>query len=443
MRPRLEPWSLSARLIALSLVATLIGTSIGGWMLRERLHAAVERGFEAQLRDRAERLAIDLESLGVHAARGNRLQQGEFGRIFSGWYWVVQQAGATHQSRSGWDGTLAVAQARALSARSRLLRLADPTGRALLGIAQPLRLDGQAATVYVFGPMEETLQEWQRIDRILLSTQLGLLLALALLTVLMVRFGLRPLRRLQQRLALIQRGQARQLGPGHGPDLDPVAAAIDQMIERNARVVERAQHQAADLSHALKKPLAVLGIEARKAAVPGPWLQDQVRAMSHTVDRHLARFGGGAGSAEPIDLRAVLARLVTLMEKIHHDKGLHWGIVWPETEGLRWRGATSDFEEMVGNLLDNAGKWAHTLVRISVLRQGGEATFYIDDDGTGLSAEQLAQSAERGRRFDEGVAGHGMGLAIVRDIAETYDSQLELGRSDLGGLRCVLRLHAI
>ena len=439
IQPR--PWSLSARLIALSLLVTLVGTSIGGWMLRQRLHATVERGFESQLKSRAELLIIDLESLGVHATRGSRLEQGDFGRIFSGWYWVVQYAGMSYQSRSGWDGTLSVEQAQPLSGRStELLQLTDPTGRALLGLALPLHLEQQAATVYVFGPMEETLQEWQHIDSILLSTQLGLLLAQALLTIAVVSLGLRPLQRLRRRLALIETGAHKQLGNGHGPDLDPLATTIDQVLERNAQVVKRARHQAADLSHALKKPLAVLGIEARKTAVSGAWLQDQVQAMSHTIDRHLARFGSGAGSAELIDLMTVLARLLTVMQKIHHDRGLQWSVNPAAPQRVQWRGMASDFEEMMGNLLDNAGKWARSHVRICVQQQSGQAVFCIEDDGLGLSPEQLEQGAERGRRFDEGVVGHGLGLAIAHDIAQTYDGQLLLSRSHQGGLRCTLRL---
>ena len=445
---RRRPWSLSARLIALSLVATLVGTSIGGWLLRQRLHATVERGFESQLKDRAELLIIDLESLGLHTTRHSRLEHGEFGRIFSGWYWVVQHAGQRYQSRSAWDANLPVEQAQPLSSGSPLLRLTGPRNHPLLGIALPLHLEGQAATLYVFGPMQDSLQEWQRIDSTLLSTQLGLLLAQALLTVLVVRLGLRPLQRLRLQLTQIQSGQARQLGSGHGPELDPVAIAIDQVIERNAQVVQRAQHQAADLSHALKKPLAVLGIEARKLHIPGPWLQDQVQAMSHTIDRHLARFGSGAGSTEPIDPLAILRRLVTVMEKIHQDKGLRWALdAGPPpaqfAPPMQWRGVTSDLEEMLGNLLDNAGKWARSRVCLSVSHSAGQLHFCVEDDGPGMSTAQITQVAERGKRFDEGVSGHGLGLAIAKDLAETYEGELHLSHSThLGGLRCLLRLPA-
>jgi len=439
-RDRLPRLSLAARLIALSLAAAFMGTSVGGWMLRERLHAAVERGLESQLKDRMESLIAQFESAGLHATRSNRLEQGEFGRIFSGWYWVVRRGDEVYRSRSSWDSALPADQARDLHGDGRLWAITDPTQRPLLGVTQRLALDGESAQVYVFGPMDDTLAEWRRIDRILLTTQLVLLLSLALSTVLVVRVGLRPLRRLRQRLDQVHRGQARDVGQGFGPDLDPVAATVDQVLQRNAKVVERARHQAADLSHALKKPLAVLGIEARQASVPGPWLQAQVHAMSHTIDRHLARFGSGAGSSDWVEVLAVVHRIAALMAHIHHGKALRWDMPRARAAGPRWRGVASDLEEMLGNLLDNAGKWARRQVRVSVQGDAAGLLIAIEDDGPGLDAAQREQAAQRGRRFDENVGGHGLGLAIVRDIAETYGGELSLGTGELGGLRCELRL---
>ena len=312
-----------------------------------------------------------------------------------------------------------------------------------MGIVQRIVLDGQAVQLYVFGPAQETLQEQQRIDTILLTAQAGLLLALVILLVASVRIGLRPLRHLQRQLDLIHAGKAHRVSTGFGPDLDPVAMTVDQMLTRNAKVVERAQHQAADLSHALKKPLALLGMEARKAHVCGAWLQDQVHAMSRSIDRHLARFGSGSSSSDWVEIDVVLQRIKGLMEKIHQHKKLQWTMVVsvPSSDGLRWRGVRADLEEMFGNLLDNAGKWGHRQVIITVSKDDLDRLLVcIDDDGPGLSVEQLAQVAHRGRRFDERVAGHGLGLAIVRDIAEIYGGQLALEQSSWGGIRCRLVL---
>ena len=431
--------------MALSLAAAFLATSVGGWLLRERLHAALERSFEYQLKDRIESLAAQLEAAGLVATRGNQLEQGDFGRIFSGWYWVMQRGQDTYRSRSSWDSTLHTDRAIDLRGDARLWTLADPTGRPLLGIRRHLVVDGESAQLHVFGPMEGTLQEWRRINRILLSTQLALLLTLVVLTVLVVRLGLAPLRRLQLQLERVQSGQTQSVGQGYGADLDPVAAAVDQVLKRNTKVVERAQHQAADLSHALKKPLAILGIEARKPSIPGPWLQTQVQAMSHTIDRHLARFASGAGSTDWVQAHSVVQRIIALMQNIHHPKALQWeldgvDIGGTDSAAVRWRGVASDLEEMLGNLLDNAGKWASQQVRVTLRQGDGGMVVTIEDDGPGLSPAQLALAAQRGRRFDEAITGHGLGLAIVGDIAQTYGGQLTLGSSALGGLQCILRL---
>lgn len=442
--PRIEHWSLAVRLIVFSLTATFIGTSVGGWMLRERLHAAVERSFESQLKNHLEYLVAQFEALGVPAARSHRLEQGEFARIFSGWYWSVHQGDTVYQSRSSWDSPLRTHLAHDRYGDGRLWSLDDPTGQPLMGVVQSVTLDGNKAQLYVFGPAQETLQEWQRIDIILLTVQLGLLLALALLSVVSVRIGLQPLRHLQQQLDWVHAGKVHRVGSGFGPDLDPVAMAVDQVLAGNAKVVERAQHQAADLSHALKKPLALLGIEARKAHVSGTWLQEQVQAMSRNIDRHLARFGSGGGNADWVDVEVVLQRINVLMQKIHHQKNLQWDIAATavlSSGALRWRGVRADLEEMLGNLLDNAGKWGRSQVFITVNKDDRDwVVVCIDDDGTGMSVQQLEQVVHRGQRFDEHVAGHGLGLAIVRDIAEIYGGQLILEQSPLGGVRCRLML---
>ena len=433
-----EEWRLSTRLIVLSLVAVLACTSIGGALVRKQLHGVVLRGFETGLRDRAESLQAELIASGLMSANNPRLEQGEFGRIFSGWYWVAHDDQQSLQSRSVWDSTLDIPSALPWAESQELLTLSDPRNRPLLGLRKRFVVHDAPVTLYVFGPLEETLSEWRRIDQILLLTQFCLILALMLWIVVQVRLGLSPLRRLQQTLLAIQNGHQARLGQGFGPDLDPMAAAVDQVLQHNARIVDRAQHQAADLSHALKKPLTVLGIQARNGVVSGALLQEQVVAMSHTIDRHLARFGSGAGCTTQIELPETLSRLLMLMRQIHADRQLDWQIDLPVP--LRWRGAASDLEEMVGNLLDNAGKWARRCVKISARQEAGGLCLCVEDDGPGLDAVQMSQALTRGQRFDEKTEGHGLGLAIVQDIAETYEGRLAMSGSLLGGLRCELHL---
>lgn len=443
-----EKWGLSTRLTVLCVLAVFLGTSAGGWVLRDRLHIAVERSFEAQLKYRLDRLLLQFETGGVPATQRDLAGQGDFGRIFSGWYWVLVQDGVKLQSRSSWDSPLDPSRASDLHGDDRLWTLSDATGRPLMGLGRVVVLEGVPSEVYVFGPMEETLAEWHNIDRVLLVTQFLLLLVLAVLTVLAVRWGLKPLRKLQHQMQCVQQGKLPAVGQGFSPDLDPLASSLDQVLSRNAEVVARAQHQAADLSHSLKKPLALMTLEARKPEVAGPWLMEQVRALSSTIDRHLARVGSGAGTLERVNVCAVLHELITLMQRIHGSRNLNWdsrGCSALE-DGPYWRGTRADLEEMLGNLLDNAGKWASSRVQVTVERvdthadQQAMIRLVVEDDGQGVSSEQLLLAGERGQRFDEAVPGHGLGLAIVRDLAETHKGRLNLRASPMGGLQCELHL---
>jgi signal transduction histidine kinase len=439
MTRRLDGLGLSARLMALGLLSALLIGGAGGWVLREQLHRLVLRSFELALLERSDRLQAELASLPDERLALERIESaGDFGRIFSGWYWQLSYRGEERRSRSLWDSGLQLAQARPLPQNAGLLQLTDPRGEAILGTRRVLLLGGEAATLHVFGPARETQGEWRRIDQVLLLSQGAFILALLGFTVLQLRLGLAPLRRLRERLGAVKSGAAEQLGQGYGPDLDPIAGEMDEVLSRNARIVERARHHAADLSHALKKPLALLGAEARGGAVGSERVKAQVQMMAGLIDRHLARAGSGAGDLRHVAVAPRLAALLALMRRLHGDRGLDWALDVPEA--LRWSGEASDLEEMVGNLLDNAGKWAGQRVRVSARVLGNGVEIQVDDDGPGLQDEQLAQAVQRGRRFDESVEGHGLGLAIVSDIAQTYGGRLELVRSALGGLGCRLLL---
>jgi len=273
---------------------------------------------------------------------------------------------------------------------------------------------------------------------VLLAVPLALSVVLVVLSVLQARIGLAPMRRLQAALARVRGGEAERIGDDFGPDLAPLAQQIDDVLLRNARIVERSRHHVADLGHALKKPLALLATHARQDAVPSEQVHRQVSAMTGLIDRHLARAASGAGQARWVGVAEVLEGVLALVRHLHAARGLAWEVdIEP---GLRWQGHAADLEEMAGNLLDNAGKWARSTVRLRALRVDGRVLLQIEDDGPGLSAEQIDAAGHRGRRFDESVDGSGLGLAIVDDIVRTYDGRLALDAGALGGLRCQLTL---
>jgi signal transduction histidine kinase len=208
-------------------------------------------------------------------------------------------------------------------------------------------------------------------------------------------------------------------------------------------VVERARTQVSNLAHSLKTPLSVLASEAQ--AQPGPLaaaVTTRVGTMRRQIDHYLAR-ARAAGAADLIGSRTqvkpVLDDLARTLGRIHSGRAIEISAESPNE--LAFRGDRQDLEEMAGNLMDNACKWAHARVEAHADRApDGELAVCVDDDGPGLDAEERARVGMRGERLDESVPGSGFGLAIVSDIAGLYGGALELAESPLGGLRARLTL---
>jgi signal transduction histidine kinase len=430
-------FGLASRLVALGALAALLVATIGGWALRQSVQTTLLKHFEQRLEERSERLLAGIFVLaGDDGMRWQGRSNDEFARIFSGWYWQLENAGQTQTSRSLWDSRLDTAQAHPVPGNPQLLQLAGPQAQRLMGLMRDIEVEGQSARLHVFGPADEIASELDRLDRILLFTQLGLIVSLLVTSILQVRLGLVPLHRLRDRLAAVRTGSAASVGNDYGPELAPVAQELDLVLARNARIVDRARGHAADLSHALKKPLSLLAADGELQQ--NPLLRQQVGAMTQLIDRHLARAGSGAGSVRQVAVGDCIDGLIGLMQRLHRERGLSWQL--DVDRELHWRGEQTDFEEMLGNLLDNAGKWARSRVVVSARRQHDEVVIEIGDDGPGLSAGQIRETGVRGKRFDENVEGSGLGLAITADIAETYGGELSLDRSPLGGLQASLRL---
>lgn len=432
-----QRFGLGIRLFVLGALAALLVSTLGGWALRQSVQTTLWNSFEQRLAEKTERLASGLAVLpGETQVRWHGRNNDEFGRIFSGWYWQLESAGEIQASRSLWDSRLDTTKARPLSGESTLSRLRGPQEQMLTGLVRQIEIDGQQARLHIYGPTAETEVELARLDRILLFTQLGLVIALLLSSLLQVRLGLIPLRRLRAKLSEVRAGTAECVGSHYSPDLDPLAEELDLVLARNAKIVARARGHAADLSHALKKPLSILG--ADRTVRENTLLHQQIASMSRLIDRHLARAGSGAGSFSQIAVAERIGGLVALMQNLHRTRHLSWeNRIAPE---LTWRGEPTDFEEMLGNLLDNAAKWARSRILITAHSAQHELHIQIDDDGPGLSAAQISESGIRGRRFDETVEGSGLGLVITSDIADTYGGDLALEKSPLGGLRVSLTL---
>jgi signal transduction histidine kinase len=284
-----------------------------------------------------------------------------------------------------------------------------------------------------------------RFTRLLLIALGALALALALAVVLQLQLALRPLRLLRERLAAVRAGQAARLEGRFAQELEPLVAEFNHVLAENADMVQRARTQAGNLAHAVHTPLTILANAADGQATPlARLVQEQVASARRQVDYHLARARAAAavratGLATPVlePLRALLRT----MARLHGARGLSFELA-DGAQDLAFRGETQDLYEMLGNLMDNAGKWARTRVVVDVRREGQQLCFTVDDDGPGIPEEQRQRMFERGVQLDERRTGSGLGLDIVRALADSYGGSVQALASPLGGARLVLRLPA-
>ena len=260
-----------------------------------------------------------------------------------------------------------------------------------------------------------------------------------------ILIGLRPLANVRRALGEVRAGRAERLAGDFPLEIRPLAVEVNALIDNNRRIVERARTQVGNLAHSLKTPLAVLMNES--AAIGGDrgrLVLDQSERMrlqvQHTLDR--ARVAAGSeGTVFRTPVAPTLERLVRVIDKLSP----HLAVEAPgedEARDLVFAGERQDYEEMIGNLLENAGKWAKGTIRVSLNADpnGGAFRTTIEDDGAGLGANEIGEALKRGRRLDENKPGSGLGLAIVSDLVREYRGGLALSRSDLGGLRAEVTL---
>jgi signal transduction histidine kinase len=261
-----------------------------------------------------------------------------------------------------------------------------------------------------------------------------------------VRAGLAPLDVLRRRLADVQRGTAHQLAGDYPSELQPLVHDLNALLAHRDQAVSRAIAKAGDLAHGLKTPLAVLSQEAERAAAGGHHdlaaaLAEQVDRMRRQIEYHLAHAraaAAGAASGARCPVAESADALARTLLRLHADRGIAIDLDVPAAHVVRCQ--REDLDEMLGNLLDNACKWAKARVRVSSTVTEGSVIIAVDDDGPGLAASMREAVLQRGVRADEAAPGSGFGLAIVRELAELYGGAIALETSPQGGLRSSLRL---
>jgi signal transduction histidine kinase len=454
--------SLALRLFLSATAWAVVILLITGFVLSSLYRQAVERAFDRRLGVYLRTLVADVAS---PEDAGEKFPQslGEplFELPLSGWYWQVTRLdpGKTElrSSRSLWDGGLPHLQDSGIAAGQDGSREGYVTGAE----DQRLRMvernidvgDDGHYLVAVAGDAAEISEETRSFDQALIITFSILAAVLLLTTTFQVRFGLAPLKRITDSLTAIRSGSAERLAGKFPEEIAPLARETNALIEANKEIVERARTHVGNLAHALKTPLSVMVNEAM-ARGNDPFAQkvlEQADIMRDQVARHLERARLAArltvvGSVT--EVAPVVTALARTMEKIYREKGL--AIEVHTDEQAQFHGERPDLEEMLGNLVDNACKWASSRVAIEVVCERPDPTrehhvvrIVVDDDGRGLSPSEREQVSKRGQRLDETKPGSGLGLSIVVELARLYGGNLTLGTAPLGGLRAELVLPAV
>ncbi len=454
---RLLPRSLAFRVVAFSTIWAVAAMFVIATIISALFRQASERGFESLL---SAHLFNLISSVGVDE-NGNlvgtpNLGDLRFNEPGSGWYWSVAPVS---DNVEGELSSLSLTQPVASPPTSEVPFDRDfqrryfeigPEGELLEVLESEYLLDAadRIARFRMMGNRTEFEQEISAFNR-QVFVYLGLFgLGMIAINAAAILLGLQPLRRVREALAEIREGRSQRLEGEFPSEIAPLAEETNALIENNRRIVERARTQVGNLAHSLKTPLAVLLNEGRSiGAGKGQIVVEQATAMQQQVEHYLQR-ARMAAQRESVVFRTpvgpTMERMTRVVQKLAREKEVSLSL---PAEEITFAGEREDLEEITGNLLENAAKWSRSRVRVAIAvpREDDPAQphfqLIVEDDGPGIPEEKAREALQRGRRLDETKPGTGLGLAIVSDLVKEYGGRLELGRSDLGGLRAVVTLR--
>jgi len=449
--------SLRGRLLLGTLLWITVSVSVAGWALSDLFRTHLTRQLTSELMVHMNQLvaALSVDAQGK-ATLGTQPADPRLAQPYSGLYWQVdrlppddaQQLAAFH-SRSLWDQTLQPPATGWYPAINTLEPFRGPQSKPMLALVRVVIPPEGADRYRLIVAVDQSVLE-QPLMRF--RTMAGVFLGLLAFGLIMAAFmqlvvGLRPLATLRQQLGNVrQQGQARIEGR-FPSEVQPLVEEFNLVLKQNNDIVQRARAQAGNLAHALKTPLTVLSnAAAQDSSAFGRLVAEQVEFARRQVDHHLAQARAAAAAQVPGQrtvVQPLLDGIERVMRSIYADKGLqlHFDVL-PVT--AVFFGQAQDMQEMLGNLIDNACKWAdrQVWVRVRLGVDHGAATLLItvEDDGPGLLEARREEIFQRGVRLDERKPGSGLGLAIVRDLAAVYGGSVQAFLADTGGLGVELRL---
>ncbi|WJI66110.1 ATP-binding protein [Mesorhizobium sp. C416B] len=451
---RLWPRSLAFRVIGFSTIWAILTLIVIFTLITTLYRQASERGFDSLL---SAHLFNLIGSVGVsetgQLTGAPDLGDLRFSEPNSGWYWSVEPAsegvhGNLHSSSM--TTTIPSPTVAEVPFNSSFQRSysTDGIGDEELQVFESefvLDAKNRAARFRVMGNKTELEHEIATFQGRLL-TYLSLFgVGMIAINAIAILLGLQPLRRVRNALAQVREGTAQRLDGRFPAEIEPLANETNALIENNKRIVERSRTQVGNLAHSLKTPLAVLINEGRAlGGGKGQLIADQAASMQKQVDHYLQRARVAAQRDSVVyrtPVTPLVQRMVRVLQKLKPDVSLSLTLLAAD---IVFAGEREDLEELLGNLLDNAMKWAKSTVAVSVTpAAAGLFELSIEDDGPGIPEDKARDVLKRGRRLDETKPGTGLGLAIVADLVNEYGGALALERSTMGGLKAVVRLRSL
>ena len=454
MNPAAPHRSLRVRLLAGTLFWIAASVLVAGWGLGNLFRHHVELQFHAELKTHLDQLtaqlAVDQQG---QLTLSTPLSDPRLNKPFAGLYWQVDRvaaagkpaATAVMRSRSLWDQVLLAPEDTPADGEVHQHRVAGPNGAMLGLVERTVRIDEMPLRLIVAADERLMIEPVERFNGVLWLALGALGLGLAIAALVQVIIGLAPLRKLHDALGRVRNGDTRQLEGEFPAEIMPLVEEFNAVLAQNTEIVQRARTHAGNLAHALKTPLSVLANAANgKDGALACLVTAQVDSARKQVDYHLARAQAAAAVRLPgarTPLKPVVDGLVRTMQRIHVERNLEL-LVHPLAAALIFRGEEQDLQEMLGNLLDNACKWAVHRIEIGARIEQDNLEICVDDDGKGIPADQRDAMIRRGVRADQQMPGTGLGLSIVDDLARLYGGMLTLGNSPLGGVRVILTLPA-
>lgn len=441
--------SIRVRLYLISVLLIFLALFVVSQILILLFEQHVNMRVENELSNHINQIASQIEPENLTSELRTTLSDPLFELPGSGLYWQLNiDQEKPRRSRSLWDHELDLSKIPKKLDQRTMVQLPGPDNSTLTAVVQDIELlsSQQLHNLRIaVGQDGKVLADAVASFSSALGYSLfALFVGLALAVWLQISAGLRPMKLLERQIAAVRRGEASNIDARKPTELLPVINELNGLLNQQLSAIEKSQLRAARLAHALKTPMAILMALTRQLQNKGSHeiaeqLEEQVEALNRNVERELARartVGGLLGIRNETHIKPLLKRIITLLRRLPRGDEISWSLNMDDD--LVVPIVTDDLAEILGNILDNSRKWARSKVDVDAVVTSRDTKLLIEDDGASLPADKIAGLSNPGERLDDGIAGSGLGLSIVKDMLGEYGGELIIKSGKRGGLSIVV-----